>query len=89
MKNVYSIYEENHGMVGIAVNYQSAIQGLIKEKWLSGDTELVDEDGNFFTIEEKFGENRLAEIKKWDISTFNSFFDGLFWISTEEIWDFN
>ena len=66
MKKVYSVFEENHGIVGIAVNYQSAIQGLVKEDFLSGDTELIDEDENFFTIQEKLGENWLAEIQKWD-----------------------
>lgn len=89
MKNIYSIYEENHGIVGVAVNYQSAIQGLVKEDWLHDDIEVIDEDENFFTVKEKLGENWLTEIQKWDVSTFNSFFEGVFWISIEKIWDFN
>ena len=32
MKKVYCIYEDSNGMVGLATDYQSAINGLIKEK---------------------------------------------------------
>lgn len=87
MKKVYCVYESNYGMViGLATDYLSAIDGLIDEDWLNGNTELVDEDGNFFTIEGKIGEKWLDKIKKWDITTFNIFFKGYLWIGTMEIW---
>lgn len=86
MKKVYCVYEDNHGMVGLATDYLSVIDGLINEDWLGSNTELVDEDGNFFTIGGKIGEKWLDKIKKWDITTFNIFFEGYLWIGTMEIW---
>lgn len=86
MKRMYCVYEDNHGMIGVAKDYSSAIDGLIEEDWLDGNTELVDEDGNFFTVEGKIGKEWLDKIKKWDITTFNIFFEGYFWIDTMGIW---
>ena len=86
MKNVYCAHEDNHGMVGLATDYLSMIDGLVEDGWLDGNTELVDEDGNFFTVEGKMGEKWLDKIKKWDVTTFNIFFDGCLWIDTMEIW---
>lgn len=86
MKKVYCIYEDNHGMIGIAKDYSSAIDGLVKEEWLCGDTELIDEDDNSFTVEGKIGKEWLEKIKKWDVTTFNIFFEGCFWIYATEIW---
>lgn len=86
MSKVYCVYEDNHGMIGVAKDYSSAIDGLIEENWLDSNTELVDEDGNFFTVEGKIGKEWLDKIKKWDIDTFNIFFEGCFWISIMEIW---
>ena len=86
MSKVYCVYEDNHGMIGVAKDYSSAIDGLIEEDWLDGNIELVDEDENVFTVEGKIGEKWLDKIKKWDIDTFNIFFEGCFWIDTMEIW---
>lgn len=86
MKRICCVYEDNHGMIGVAKDYSSAIDGLIEEDWLDGNTELVDEDGNFFTVEGKIGKEWLDKIKKWDIATFNIFFEGCFWIDTMGIW---
>lgn len=86
MKRVCCVYEENHGMIGVAKDFSSAIDCLIEQDWLDGNTELVDEDENLFTVEDKIGEEWLDKIKKWDITTFNIFFEGYLWINTMEIW---
>lgn len=86
MKKVYCVYEDNHGMVGLATDYQSAINGLITEKWLDENTELLDDNCVPSTVKETLGEEWISLIKQWDITTFNSFFDGCFWISSMEIW---
>jgi hypothetical protein len=87
MKKVYCVYEDNHGMVGIAKDYSSAIDGLVKEKWLDGDTEMLDDNNNPSTVKKIFGEeNWIDLIKHWDEDTFNIFFDGIFYIDTMEIW---
>lgn len=41
MSKVYCIYEDNHGMIGVAKDFVSAIDGLIKENWLDGDEALL------------------------------------------------
>ena len=86
MKKAYCVYEENHGMIGLAIDYQSAIDGLIKEKWIDNNTEILDDNDNLNTVKKIFGKEWVDEIKKMDITTFNIFFDGCFWISLMEIW---
>ena len=34
MKTVICIHEDNHGLIGIAKDYKSAIDFLIREEWL-------------------------------------------------------
>lgn len=86
MKTVYCVYEDSHGMVGLATDYHSAIDGLIKEKWLDGNIEMLDDNDSPSTIKEIFGDEWVSLIKQWDISTFNDYFDGIFWIGSREIW---
>lgn len=86
MKKVYCVYEDNHGMIGLATDYSSMIDGLVENGWLDGNTELVDEYGNLFTVKGKIGEKWFDRIKKWDITTFNIFFEGCLWIDFMEIW---
>jgi hypothetical protein len=86
MKKVYCVYEDNHGMVGLATDYSSTIDGLVKEKWLTESTELLDDNGCPSTVKETLGEEWANLIKQWDVTTFNIFFDGCFWISLMEIW---
>ena len=86
MKSAYCVYEDNHGMVVLATNYISAIDGLISEDWLHANIEIVDENGNLFLLKEKLGKNWLEKIKSWNVEKFNIFFDGIFWISQMEIW---
>ena len=86
MKTVYCVYKDSHGTVGLAINYQSAIDGLIEEEWLTEHTALLDDNGVPSTVKEILGEEWVSLIKQWDITTFNIFFDGCFWISSMEIW---
>lgn len=86
MKKVYCVYEDNHGMIGLATDYQSAIDGLIKEKWLDENTELLDDNDFPSTIKEVFGKEWVSLIKQLDIITFNIFFEGCFCINSMEIW---
>lgn len=45
------ISEENHGSIGVAADYKSAIKWLIKEKWLNDITDLY-VDGEWVTMTE-------------------------------------
>ena len=86
MKKVYVIYEDNHGMIGVANDYLSAIDGLIEEKWLNGDTVMLDDNDNPSTVKEVFGEEWVDLIKHWDKDVFNINFEGIFYINIMEIW---
>lgn len=86
MEKVYCVYEDNHGMIGVAKDYLSVIDGLIKEKWLTESTELLDDNGCASTVKEILGEEWAGLIEQWGVTHFNIFFDGCLWISTMEIW---
>ena len=86
MKRVCCVYEDNHGMIGVAKDYSSAIDGLIEEDWLDGNTEMLDDNDNSSTVKEVFGEEWIELIKHWDKDTFNINFEGIFYINTMEIW---
>jgi hypothetical protein len=88
MENVICVSEENHGMIGVAKTYAAAVQGLVNQGWLNGNTEIyIDEYGNTKTIEEDLGADWLKTIRdEWDKGTFEAYFDGLFYLDTMEIW---
>ena len=86
MSKVYCVYEDNHGMIGLATNYSSAIDGLINEDWLDGNTEMLDDNDNPSTVKDILGKEWIDFIKHWDKNTFNIFFEGIFYINIMEIW---
>ena len=86
MSKVYCVYEDNHGMIGLATDYSSTIDGLINEDWLDGNTEMLDDNDNPSTVKEILGKEWIDLIKHWDKNTFNIFFEGIFYINIMEIW---
>lgn len=83
MKQVITIEEDNHGLIGLAETYSDAIDFLITENWLGGNTEL----NEFHTIKDNLGE--LWEIlirDEWDVEEFNNFFSGMFFLCVEPIY---
>jgi hypothetical protein len=87
VKTAVVIYEDNHGMVGLAVDYESAIDFLLLNKWLTPTMELLLEDNSLSTIEEDLGENWLQLIRLWPMKEFNNYFDGLLYLDVERIYD--
>ena len=89
MKMVYLIEEENHGMIGVAKDYPSAIDFLVNQDWLDGKFEVwVDNEISLTqTLEDHLGELWYVAIRdEWDIEQFNSFFDGNFYLNIEEVY---
>jgi hypothetical protein len=87
MNKVYCVYEDSHGMIGVAKDFSSAVNGLIDEGWLNGHTETFDDEHECgFSVKYRLGENWVNEIKKMSIFDFNIFFEGVLWISDMEIW---
>lgn len=60
---VYTIEEENHGQIGIAVSYKAALQWLIASDWVGqySDVWCPNENerwgGHNTTLDELYGEN--------------------------------
>ena len=75
MKTVICIHEENHGLIGVAKDYKSAIDFLIREEWLDCYLRLIDESENDITI-----------IRQWDnVDKFNDEFDEMLYLKVMEV----
>lgn len=77
---VYIIHEDNHGVIGVADSYESAVQFLLTE-WMTGNFEIWDR--------EKRKYNTLVinpeKIKAWGRDKFNDFFEDIFWIEKTDL----
>ena len=82
--NAIVIYEDNHGFIGLAADYPWAIDFLIKEDWLDGNTEVF----RGVLLKEIFPK-WYEEIKSWDIEKFNKFFECLFYLEPMEVYGVN
>ena len=81
---IYIIHEDNHGVLGVADSYESAIQFLIDNKWLTEDFEIWDRKG-YYSRPLYALEIKPEEIKAWNINKFNDFFDGDFYIEEDNL----
>ena len=88
MQTVILIEEDNHGLIGVAKDYSSAIDFLVNENWLDENFEVrVDnEDYLIQTIKDKLGENWKEVVLSWDTVQFSNFFDGSFYLTTEAVY---
>ena len=81
---IYIIHEDNHGVLGVADSYESAVQFLIDNEWLTENFEILDREEHYsrplYALEIK-----PEEIKAWNIDKFNDFFDGDFYIEEDNL----
>ena len=81
---IYIIHEDNHGVLGVADSYESAVQFLIDNELLTENFEILDREEYYsrplYTLEIK-----PEEIKAWNINKFNDFFDGDFYIEEDNL----
>lgn len=89
MKTVILIDEENHGLIGVAKDYKSALIFLFNECWINDYTDICVGDNEYSfdwkEISEVFGKDWRDEMLKWDISDFNKHWDGSFHLFVEEV----
>ena len=74
---VYIIHEDNDGVIGVADSYESAVQFLIDKEWITEDFEIWNRENNYSRPLYTF-EIKPEDIKAWNISKLNDFFDGDF-----------
>lgn len=83
--------EENHGFLGIAKDYKAALKYLCQTNWLNKDTEINQYDDKkgwkYIPISKILGENVIETLSLWTITEFNDFFDGMFTLWEEEVWE--
>ena len=75
---VIIINEDNHGMIGAVMTYDTAIEFLTRYNWLNGQCDVIDAKGNFTTLEQKLGKDWRDIILSWTVHRFNMEFEGLF-----------
>ena len=83
---VILINEDWHGYVGLAIDYASAVDYLIKEKWIDEDFELyVEKTDSYHSIKKILGVDWEEKVASWNVEKFNEFFEGLFNLQEEEV----
>lgn len=87
MQTVILIEEENHGIIGVAKDYPSAVDFLVNKGWLDENYEVWVDNEDYLTqsIKDKLGENWKEIISTWDIEQFGNFFDGSFYLSAIKV----
>ena len=82
------IHEDNHGVIGLAASYSNAIKFLIENNWLNEKTEIVQEDDTMTTVEKDLGKDWQDTVIRWlNIARFNDYFEGLFYIHQEDVFE--
>ena len=81
---VIVIYEDNHGMIGIAKDYESAINFLLQNHWLDSEFEIMDENYKWVALKDL--NVSIGDIRQMDIDKFNKFFDGYFYLDIDTVW---
>lgn len=83
---VILINEDWHGYVGLAIDYASAVDYLIKEKWIDENFELyVEKTDSYHSIKKILGIGWEEKVASWNVEKFNEFFEGLFNLQEEEV----
>ena len=80
IETVIIIYEENHGVIGVAVDYKSAIRWLIQTEWIDAGTHFRI-DGQWQTVEQLFGERWREKLVEQD----EQFFEGKFYFDESDL----
>ena len=69
------INEDNHGMIGVVMTYDTAIEFLTRYGWLDGNCEVsADPNGNWLTLLDIYGKRWLEAVLAWDVNAFNEVF---------------
>lgn len=85
--NVILINEDNHGQIGVALNYYNAVLWLIKKRWIYGSMEVWSERlDDCVPLKEELGEDWADEmVERWTPDDFNSFWRGDFYLESDRV----
>lgn len=83
---VILVHEDNHGLIGIAKDYQSALAFLVKHDWLNGLCEFWDdENSEWVSIQNYFGDNWQTVLEELTLKDFNLLWEGCFTLEEAEV----
>ena len=80
IETVIIIYEEYLGVIGVAVDLESAIRWLIQTEWIDARTNFR-VDGQWQTVEQLFGERWREKLVEQD----EKFFEGKFYFDEKDL----
>lgn len=85
---VVMIDEENHGIIAVAKDFESAKDFLINEHWIDEDLEifLYDKMENWDTIKNVFGEDWETKIRAMSEEEFEETFENMFYLYEREVY---
>lgn len=89
MSKIILIWEETHGIIGVANNYYNAIKFLIKEHWLCDETQIYDDSTDkWVELNIFYGRNwRDVLLNEWDLDKFNDEFVDFMGLNVEEVYE--
>lgn len=79
------IHEDNHGLLGVAKDYESAIDCLIQNQWLNIDTEVYSTEKEEYTSLREL-KMTIGDIRALGIDKFNELFDGVLYLDIDAVW---
>lgn len=87
---VVLINEDNHGLLGVALNYYNAVKWLIGNGWIDDNTEICtgDDDHSYQwdKVKNVLGEDWADKMTdEWDIDNFNDYWEGSFLLQSEDV----
>lgn len=87
MKRVVLIYEDIHGLIGVALNYYNAVKCLIGNGWIDDNTEVWhDGTQGWKKLKDMQGEDWAdVMLEHWDIDDFNDFWEKSFILESVEV----
>lgn len=86
MQKVILVSEDNHGLLCVVKDFQSAVDYLIKEYWVDEATEVYnDAKSEWVRLDELFGEDWEKEVRNLSRESFEELFDESIYLEDEEI----
>ena len=80
VKSVIIIHEENHGVIGVAIDRESAIHWLIQTDWINEGTDFR-VNQKWQSVEQLFGERWRERLIEQD----DEFFEGSFYFYERDL----
>ena len=83
---VIQIHEDNHGLIGIAKDYKSALLFLTNNNWIEDSTEVWVGPSEWARLDEVRGKDWFDKMCSWGIKNFNEYWDGSFMLIETEVY---